>query len=252
MDNIMHNIRRQKEVSRVRMNRIINGYIEIKHPEIYQKAKAFYTRLDMLYPKKKDLRKTYEYSLFTTGSKDNKYKYNRASQEEFSDKMVLEIPLMSTIPAVADIPTDAPTIVADIPTDAPTIVPTVAADIPTVVPTVAADIPTDAPTIVADIPTDAPTIVPTVAADIPTVVPTVAADIPTVVPTVVADIPTDAPAIQTVIPDIGAKITLPVIPDEIIDDIITELRLDPEICNIFDDILNDETPLESELMALGF
>ena len=182
MHNIMHNLRRQKEVSRVRMNRIINGYIEIKHPEIYEEAKAFYSKLNMLYPKKKDLRKTYEYSLFATGSRDNKYKYNRASQEEISDKMVLEIPLMD----MSGVPT----------------VP------PTVIPAIAADIPTDAPAI------------------------------PTVAP--------------TVIPDIGAELTLPVVPDNIIDGIITELRQDPEICNFFDDILNDETPLESELTALGF
>ena len=216
MDNIMHNLRRQNEASRVRMDRIISGYIKIKYPKAYEEAKAFYTRLDMLYPNKKDLRKTYEYSLFATGSEDNKYKYNRSRQEGISDKMVLEIPLMDT----SDIPTVIP---ADIPTVAPAVIP---ADIPTVAPAV----------IPADIPTVAPAVIP--------------ADIPTVAPAVIpADIPTVAPA---VIPDIGAELTLPVLPDKIIDEIIAELSQDPEICNFFDDILNDEAPLESELMALGF
>ena len=217
-------MRRQKEASRVRVNRIIADYVEMRYPNIYEEAKMLYTKLDMLYPGKKDLRKTYEFCLLATGSSDNKYRYMRKTQDAVSDKMVLEIPLMHT--------STIPTVVPDIPTVAPTI-PTVVPDIPTVAPTI--------PTVVPDIPTVAPTI-PTVVPDIPTVAPTI--------PTVVPDIPTVAPA---VIPDIGAEITLPMVPDKIIDEIIMELRQDPEVCNFFDDILVDgETPLESELTALGF
>ena len=177
----MHNIRRRNETSRVRESRIINGYVLFKHPGIYAKAKDFYAKLDALYPAKKDLRKTYEYQAFITGLKDNKYKYERRSQDERLDTMVLEIPLLDK------------------------------ADIPTVVPDVAPAI---------------PTVVPDVAPAIPTVVPDVAPAIPTVVSDVAPAIPTVVPAIPTVVPDIGAEITLPVLPDEIINEIINDLSQD--------------------------
>ena len=169
----MNNIRRQNEVSRVRVNRIITEYVQFKHPEIYAKAKEFYTKLDTLYPRKKDLRRTYEFQSFITGSKDNKYKYTRKSQDEISDNMLLEIQLMDK---------------SAVPTVAPAVVPTVA---------------------------------------------------PAVVPTVV--------------PAVGAEITLPVVADEIIDEIIKSLSQDPDVSTCFDEILTDgETPLEMELTASGF
>ena len=117
----MHNMRRRKEASRVRMNRVISGYVETKHPDIFAKAKAFYTKLDQIYPNKKDLRKTYEYCIFETGSKDNKYRYQRNFQE-ISDNMVLEIELMHT--------SATPTVAADSPPAVipPTVIP------PTVIP----------------------------------------------------------------------------------------------------------------------
>ena len=185
---MMHNMRRRKETSRIRMNRVINGYVEIKHPDIFAKAKTFYTRLDQLYPNKKDLRKTYEYCVFETGSKENKYKYQRNLQG-ISDNMVLEIELMDT----------------------------------SATPTVAADSP--------------PAVIP------PTVIPPAAIP-PAVIPPAIA---------PTVIPDVGAEVTLPFVSNEIIDEIIEDLRKDPEINTFFDEILTTgETPLEEELATLGF
>ena len=195
---MMHNIRRQREAHRVRMERIITGYIETRYPNIYEEAKKVYTKLDMLYPTKKDLRKTYEFCVCTSGSTDNKYKYMRKTQDAVSGKMLLEIPLMSTstVPAVS-----AQTVVPNAP----------AVSAQTVVP--------NAPTV------SAPTVVPINA-------PTVSA------PTV---------------PDIGAEITLPFLDNEIVDEIIGDLRMDPEICTFFDNILTDgETPLETELSTSGF
>ena len=214
---MMHNIRRQKEACRVRLNRVISEYVEIKHPEIYAEAKKVYTKLDTLYPMKKDLRKTYEFCLFTSGLKDNKYKYTRKLQDDdmvglkdnkytrkLQDDMVLEIPLMD----MSAVSTVVPAVV-------PTIAPAVAPAIPTVVPAV-----------------------------VPTVAPAVAPAIPAVAPAVVAD---------EIIPDVGGEVTLPVVADEIIDEIIMNLRQDPDIGTFFDEILTDgETPLEEELTALGF
>ena len=210
----MHNIRRQQESSRVRESRIITEYVQFKHPGIYAKAKALYTKLDMLYPGKKDLRRTYEFQSFISGSKENKYKYSRKSQHEISDNMLLdnmllEIQLMdkSAVPAVVPA------------------VPAVVPAVPAVVPTVPAVVPA------------VPAVVPTV----PAVVPAVPAVVPAVPP----------PAVPAVIIE-DVEITLPVVPDEIIDEIIKSLSQDPDINSFFDDIVIDgETPLEMELAALG-
>ena len=212
----MHNVRRQTEASRVRMNRVLTGYVHVKHPVIYTKAKEFYERLDALYPEKKDLRKTYEYHEFLTGLTNNKYRYERRSEESFSDTtvldrseesfsdtMVLEIPLMckSTIPV----------------------------DVPDAVPDIGGEI-----------------VVPDAVSSIPVVVPDIGGEI--VVPDAVSSIP-------VVVPDIGGEITLPVLADEVINEIIADLSRDPDIAGFLDDILTDddnETLLERELTALGF
>ena len=202
----MHNARRQQEVGNIRMNRIITEYVRSKHPEVYDEAKAVYTKLDMLYPTKKDLRKTYEFCVYTTGSKDNKYKYSRKLHHQVSDNFVLEIPLMDT--------SDAPTVASDIP---PAVIPP--ADIPPAVIPPAVIPPADIP----------PAVIP------PAVIP------PAVIP----------PAV--IPPDVGAEVTLPFLSNEIIDEIIEDLRNDPEINTFFDQILTTgETPLEEELATLGF
>ena len=184
-----NNARRQQEVCNIRMNRIITEYVRSKHPEVYNEAKAVYTKLDMLYPTKKDLRKTYEFCVYTTGSKDNKYRYSRKLHHQVSDNFVLEIPLMHMSDAPA-----TPTVASDIP---PAVIP------PAVIP---------------------PAVIP------PAVIP------PVVIP-----------------PDVGAEVTLPFLSNEIIDEIIEDLRNDPEINTFFDEILTTgQTPLEEELGTLGF
>ena len=52
---------RRVEAARVRKQRIIAGYIEIRHAEIYKEASEFYEALHQKYPKKKDFRKTNEF-----------------------------------------------------------------------------------------------------------------------------------------------------------------------------------------------
>ena len=122
----MHNVRRQKEAFRVRENRIIAGYVQFKHPGIYNEAKAFYTKLSNLYPEKKDLRKTYEYQTFTTGLESTKYKYSRRSRrqhQEITDNMILQIQLMdkSAVP---------PTVPPAVPPAVPAVVPPAVSAIP--------------------------------------------------------------------------------------------------------------------------
>ena len=215
----MHNLKRQQEASQVRESRIVTAYVKFKHPEIYAKAKDVYTKLDTLYPQKKDLRRTYEFQTFITGTKDNKYKrYKRKSQDEsldnmcleLSDNMLLKIPLMdkSAVPAVAP------------------------AVVPVVVPTVDAVV--------------APAVAPAV---VPVVVPTVAPAVDAVVaPTVVPPVAPAVDALPMFPDDMNA---LPMLPDDMIDEIVRSLSQDPDITTFFDDIF-DETPLESELTALGF
>ena len=52
---------RRVEAARVRKQRIIAGYVKIRHAEIYKEASEFYETLHQKYPKKKDLRKTNEF-----------------------------------------------------------------------------------------------------------------------------------------------------------------------------------------------
>ena len=58
---------RKQEAIRVRKNRVTQGYIEKKYPEIYQEALEFYRFLDEKYPGKKDLRRTNEFEWVKTG-----------------------------------------------------------------------------------------------------------------------------------------------------------------------------------------
>ena len=55
------NINRREETRRVRVERIISGYVKHCHPEVYSKAYEFYQHLNGIYPDKKDLRKTREF-----------------------------------------------------------------------------------------------------------------------------------------------------------------------------------------------
>ena len=112
------NIWRRMQTSKVRETRVITGYIEFKHPEVYQEAKEFYTELNNLYPGKKDLRKTNEFEWIKTGfpgvkqkrfyARKTPYRKNKEKKDnsktgeivdnsktgEIVDNMKLIIPLM--------------------------------------------------------------------------------------------------------------------------------------------------------------
>ena len=67
MDNCRKNRWRKQEFQRVREQRVINGYVEKKHPQIFKEALDFYKFLDEKYPTKKDLRRTNEFEWIKTG-----------------------------------------------------------------------------------------------------------------------------------------------------------------------------------------
>ena len=112
MDNKRKNRWRREEASRVREQRIIAGYVELKHPEVYKEAAGFYNLLNAKYPTKNDLRKTNEYEWLKTDMPDEitKKYYKRKQYPNIkkanvavklhnpttncSDNMQLVIPLM--------------------------------------------------------------------------------------------------------------------------------------------------------------
>ena len=98
---------RKQEAERVRKDRVTQGYIAKKYPEIYKEAVEFYMFLNDKYPNKKDLRRTNEMEWLKTGisgeiskkyySKRNKTKTTTTTTTTttVSDRMELVIPLMS-------------------------------------------------------------------------------------------------------------------------------------------------------------
>ena len=107
MDNKRKNRWRKQESERIRQQRVINGYIERKYPEIYGEAVDFYKFLDEKYPQKKDLRRTNEYEWLKTGISGQTTKKFYARKENttrttttttttvVNDQMELVIPLMT-------------------------------------------------------------------------------------------------------------------------------------------------------------
>ena len=94
---------RKQEAIRVRKNRVTQGYIEKKHPEIYKEALEFYHFLDEKYPDKKDLRRTNEFEWLKTGISGQTAKKYYARKKTTTttttttivdDRMELIIPLM--------------------------------------------------------------------------------------------------------------------------------------------------------------
>ena len=102
MDNFRKNRWRRQEFQRVREQRVINGYVEKKHPEIYKEALDFYKFLDEKYPTKKDLRRTNEFEWIKTGISGQTTKRFYAHKKTTTtttvkeyDQMQLVIPLMT-------------------------------------------------------------------------------------------------------------------------------------------------------------
>ena len=120
MDNSRKNRWRRAESARVREQRIISGYVELKYPEVYKEAAGFYNLLNEKYPTKNDLRKTNEYEWLKTDipNEITKKYYKRKDypnikkrttvdvqthnpRKECSDNMQLVIPLMESITTAA-------------------------------------------------------------------------------------------------------------------------------------------------------
>ena len=97
-DRELENSLRREEAKRRRLERVIAGYINICHSEIYNEAWQFYKGLEEMYPDKKDLRKTPAFmSLKHMRNKPTeKVNFCRTRERTVTDKMVLQIPLMKT------------------------------------------------------------------------------------------------------------------------------------------------------------
>ena len=125
--NIRKNRWRRAEAVRIREQRIISGYAEIKYPDIYKEAAGFYNLLNKKYPSKNDLRKTNEFELLKMdmpGEITKKYYKRRKEYPSIKksvaveshnprDNMQLIIPLMehpntSTKPSGQEPPVETP------------------------------------------------------------------------------------------------------------------------------------------------
>ena len=85
---------RRIEATKVREQRIITGYVEIKHPEVYKEAANFYHLLNEKYPCKKDLRKTNEYEWLKAeipGEITKKYYQRKKPYPDMNQKVSVEI-----------------------------------------------------------------------------------------------------------------------------------------------------------------
>ena len=105
MDHARKNRWRRQEAERVRQNRVTQGYIEKKYPEIHKEALDFYQFLNEKYPEKKDLRRTNEFEWVKTGisgqtckryytRKEKKTTTTTTTTTIVNDRMELIIPLM--------------------------------------------------------------------------------------------------------------------------------------------------------------
>ena len=64
--NHKNELRRQQR-DQIRQALLVNDYIQLKHPEAYQEAANFYNHLNGIYPVKKDLRRTDEFKALKMG-----------------------------------------------------------------------------------------------------------------------------------------------------------------------------------------
>ena len=183
------NIYRRQESQRVRVDRIISGYVKHRHPEVFKEANDYYQWLNELYPEKKDLRRCNEFEILKHGTDSpirkfytTKKKITHATvspKSNISDTMVLQIPLMKECDIVNQTIQTAET-------------PTCANEI-TVETTVESE------TVVVESSSQPETVV------------------------------------ETPMPSISFT-ELPPVSDEMLEQIISGLREDPDICTFFDDI----------------
>ena len=103
--------RRQEESNKIRERRVICGYLEIRHPQIYKEGLEFYNFLNSRHPEKKDLRKTNDFEMLKKGVEGQKIKRYYGRKEKYvrkrknSDKkdMELIIPLTKLPVSVREI-----------------------------------------------------------------------------------------------------------------------------------------------------
>ena len=86
------NVYRREESQRVRIERIVAGYVKHRYSKIYEEAYEFYQHLDKLYPNKKDLRRSNEYEWLKNGTAQTMKKFYKRKAK---DNMVLDIPLLN-------------------------------------------------------------------------------------------------------------------------------------------------------------
>ena len=212
------NIWRRLESARVRENRIITGYIQHMHPEVYREAADFYAELNELYPNKKDLRKTNEYEWIKTGSgtkqkkfytRRKQYQKKKKDSHRITDNMNLCIPLMNRVETATETretTTETPETATETPETA-----------------------TETPETATETPETA-----------------------TETPETATETPIDMSMCEEIHVDIEpAEFTFPAITDEMLEGLIKDLREDPDLDQIFDELdieFEEESPLERELL----
>ena len=203
-------------------DRFISTYVKNKHPDIYDQAQQVYTDLNQIYPWKRDLRKTIEFQRITQGGTNIYQQYytdkhlKKTQEKSYTDKMLLEIPLLNCKQTSMDTPQESSDLHAD-ETSTVTRQP--------VIPQESSDLHADETSTV-----------------------------------------TRQPVIPQESSDLHADEALS-IPNNTLEDVISELRRDPDLKAIFsdfdisdeDDLMqeiihysDEETPLEWELHNLGY
>ena len=84
-------LKRRQEAELMRKNRVLIGYIEVQHPDIYKEACEYHEMLANKYPGKLDIRRTEEYAKMTNNTQAKNRYAKRASQTK---QMKLHIPLI--------------------------------------------------------------------------------------------------------------------------------------------------------------
>ena len=215
---------RRLEAHRVKEQRIVTGYVELKYPEVYKEAIDFYQFLSAKHPEKKDLRKTNEFEMLKQGIPEQTMKkyYKRKTKgpsnpsNEVSskkDNMELIIPLMK-IPVqtqTAEIESSSGEILGNV------IEPS-------------GEIPVQTQTVEIE---------------------SSSGEIPVQTQTVEIESSSGEIPVQTQTAEIEPL--LGQIPDEVIEEIMSGLREDPDLQAMFEDIdididIEEISPLESELL----
>ena len=80
--------RDRKRKEQIRQDQLMIAYIKIKHPTVYEEANQYYNTMNAIYINKKDLRKTARFKEVEADTT------KRSSETVYHDNMILEIPLI--------------------------------------------------------------------------------------------------------------------------------------------------------------